>query len=339
MSDLAKRLLPWFRANQRNLPWRNTKDPYRVWLSEIMLQQTRVAAVIPYYERFLEHFPTVQSLAEAPESELLRLWAGLGYYSRARNLQKAAREIVAQGGFPTTYEGIRALPGIGDYTAAAVGSISFQLPIAVLDGNVLRVGSRWLCEKGEITNPKTRELIRQAVQNQLDKRSPGDYNQALMELGATICLPRNPKCLICPINDLCCARKEGIENSLPTKLKRNETILEEKTLLYIERNGKLLLRRIKAESRRLAGFWELPEARDFNAHKRTQSIGSFRHAIVNHQYTIHVWRAKLPPGKLSALEPDLYEWISWEELSALPLSTVTKKSLQLIREQQGDNTK
>lgn len=324
-SPLASRLIPWYIQNQRDLPWRHTRDPYRIWLSEIMLQQTRVAAVIPYYERFLARFPDYASLAAAPEADLLTLWAGLGYYSRARNLQKAARQMVAMGGFPQTYEDIRALPGVGDYTAAAVASIAFSLPVAVLDGNVIRVMSRVNCESGDVSHGAVRQRLRESVQNQIDSLRPAEYNQGLMELGATICLPQNPKCLICPINDICCARGRGIENSLPIKIKKQVGIEEEKRVLLIQRQGKLLLWRRAEGSKRLAGFWEVPEDLALPGAEVGPLLGRFRHAIVNHRYEVFVHT-----GKLKGQVPDLYQWFSWTEMSKLPLSTITKKSLKLM---------
>lgn len=322
---LASQLLAWYDANKRDLPWRRTQDPYRIWLSEIMLQQTRVTAVIPYYERFLERFPTYQALAEAPENELLALWAGLGYYSRARNLKKAAQQMVLMGGFPTDHAGIRALAGVGDYTAAAVGSIAFGLPVGVLDGNVVRVMARVTCEAGEVTQGPVRERLRETVQNHIDRDRPGEYNQALMELGATICLPRSPKCLICPINDICCARGRGIQDSLPTKINKAVRIEEEKLVLLVRRRDKLLLWRREETSRRLAGFWEVPEAAMLPRAEPERLLGRFRHAIVNHKYDVLVYS-----GKLRGKTPDLYEWFTWDELKALPLSTITRKSLTYV---------
>ena len=179
-------LTEWYRHGHRALPWRATSDPYRIWVSEIMLQQTRAQAAIPYYERFLARFPAVEVLAAASEDEVLSLWAGLGYYTRARNLRRAAREIVTAGGFPRDYEAIRALPGVGDYTAAAIASIAFGLPYAVIDGNVLRVVARLENDASDIGSPRTRARFREAAQEWLDRRDPGRFNQAMMELGATV---------------------------------------------------------------------------------------------------------------------------------------------------------
>jgi A/G-specific adenine glycosylase len=223
--DLAKfrrRLLEWFGQQQRDLPWRRTKDPYRIWISEIMLQQTRVAAVIPYYEKFLARFPGVGELADAPEEEVLRQWSGLGYYGRARNLQRAAREIVAKHGgkFPARYEEALALPGIGSYTAAAILSIAFGRPHAVLDGNVARVLARIEAVRGDLREPhRWRRLQAHADELQHRKR-PGEWNQAMMELGATLCTPRAPMCRLCPVSNWCRARALGLEEALPQKRKK-----------------------------------------------------------------------------------------------------------------------
>jgi len=221
-----KQLLGWFRQFQRDLPWRHTKDPYRIWLSEIMLQQTRVAAAIPYYKRFLHRFPEVHSLAAAPEEEVLRLWSGLGYYSRARNLQKAAQQIVPKhaGQFPKRMEDALALPGIGDYTAAAILSIAYGEKHAVLDGNVARVLARLGAIRGDLREPKRWRGLQNTADGLLEPESPGDWNQAMMELGATLCTPKSPQCLLCPIAQFCEGRKLGIAESLPEKRKKRATV-------------------------------------------------------------------------------------------------------------------
>src|SRR6266849_647742 len=221
-----KNLLAWFRRSQRDLPWRRTKDPYRIWISEIMLQQTRVAAVIPYYERFVERFPDVRALAEAPQEDVLRLWSGLGYYSRARNLQKAAQEIVAKygGKFPHALEEALALAGIGRYTAAAILSIAFGAKHAVLDGNVARVLARIGAIRGELRESRRWRRLQKTAAEFLDPSSPGDWNQAVMELGAMVCTPRAPQCLLCPVASFCRARQLGLTESVPAKQKRKKAI-------------------------------------------------------------------------------------------------------------------
>ncbi len=219
-------LLGWFRQFQRDLPWRRTKDPYRIWLSEIMLQQTRVAAVIPYYERFLERFPDVNALAAAPQEEVLRLWSGLGYYSRARNLQHAAQQIVAKHGevFPRDEAEALKLPGIGRYTAAAILSIAYGAKHAVLDGNVARVLARIFAVRGDLRDTKRWQGLQTQADTLLEPKSPGDWNQAMMELGATLCAPRAPQCLLCPVSQFCRARKLGLAESLPAARKKRATV-------------------------------------------------------------------------------------------------------------------
>lgn len=253
-------LLAWYRQNARDLPWRKTEDPYRIWVSEIMLQQTRVAAVLGYYARFLEAFPSVEALAAAPEERLLKLWEGLGYYSRARNLQKAAKQIVNQGGFPDTYEGLLALPGIGDYTASAIAAAAFGLREAAVDGNVLRVVARITDCHEDILNPKVKRNIR----NQLQAVMPTEeadiriFCQATMELGATVCVPNGPpKCDICPVRELCLGRVRGTAELLPVKKPKKARVIEEKTVFLLLRCGKVALRK-RDDTGLLAGLWEFP---------------------------------------------------------------------------------
>jgi len=244
LAIFRKQLLGWFRQFQRDLPWRRTKDPYRIWLSEIMLQQTRVAAAIPYYERFLQRFPDVHALAGAPPDEVLRLWSGLGYYSRARNLQKAAQQIVAKHGgqFPIRLDDVLALPGIGSYTAAAILSIAFGEKYAVLDGNVARVLARVGAIRGDLRESRRWQELQRTADRSLEPKSPGDWNQAMMELGATLCTPKSPQCLLCPIAQSCEGRKLGIAESLPEKRKKRATV--EVTLaaaVFADKNGHTLL--------------------------------------------------------------------------------------------------
>ena len=253
-------LLDWYRANARRLPWRQTEDPYRIWVSEIMLQQTRVAAVLGYYARFLEAFPTVEALAAAPEQQLMKLWEGLGYYSRARNLQRAARCIVERGGFPDTYAALVELPGVGDYTASAIASAAFGRREAAVDGNVLRVVARLTESYDDIADPKVKKNVRAAVQAVMPER-PEDirvFNQAMMELGATVCVPNGaPKCESCPAAELCLARKRGTAEGLPVKAAKKARRKEDKTVFLLLRQGRVALRK-RAEDGLLAGLWEFP---------------------------------------------------------------------------------
>jgi A/G-specific adenine glycosylase len=315
----------WYRANHRDLPWRRTRDPYRIWISEIMLQQTRVAAVIPYYERFLARFPDVAALAAASDDDLLNAWAGLGYYSRARNLRAAARQIVAAGAFPESYDEILQLPGIGPYTAAAVASICFGSPRAVLDGNVMRVLARITRDDGDILSSRTRDRLQQAAQVLLDPADPAAHNQAVMELGATICIPREPKCEFCPVLIYCSARSSGLERELPIKIRRAEIRRSRRSLLVAIRNGNILLWQRAQDAAMLGGFWELPEPYQLPEAKSGQLIHKFSHAITNHIYDFRVFSTCA--GQAS---PNL-QWVPLGQLSALPLSTVARKALLYLQ--------
>ncbi len=232
-----------------------------------MLQQTRVEAVIPYYRRFLDCLPTIDALAAAPESDVLALWSGLGYYSRARSLHRAAR-MIAAGRVPADYDAVRALPGVGEYTAAAVSSIALGLAHPAVDGNVMRVLSRLSNDASEISFPSTRRRFSHLAAELLDARRPGDFNQAMMELGATVCLPRNPACSSCPVARFCAARAAGTERVLPVKRKKQETRHVALHLAVLESNGCVWLVERDAAERRLAGFWELPPRRMFPALRR-----------------------------------------------------------------------
>ncbi len=244
LTRFRKNLLAWFAQFQRDMPWRRTRDPYHIWLSEIMLQQTRVAAAIPYYERFLHHFPNVDSLANAPQEEVLRLWSGLGYYSRARNLQKAAQQIVAKhhGVFPNDLAQALALPGIGAYTAAAILSIAYQQKLAVLDGNVARVIARLTAFRGDLRANGAWQKLQRTADHLLQERSPGDWNQAMMELGATLCTPRSPQCLLCPVSEFCQARKLGLTAVIPEKRAKRTTVeISLAALVLVDPRGSTLL--------------------------------------------------------------------------------------------------
>lgn len=316
-------LLAWYGAQKRDLPWRRTRDPYAIWISEIMLQQTRVAAVIPYYERFLARFPDFRALAEASESELLACWSGLGYYSRARNLQRAARMMYAAGSFPSSYEEIRALPGIGDYTAAAIASIGFELPHAVVDGNVFRVLSRVLNDATNIAPNAGRKHFTTIANELLDPGHPGTFNQAMMELGATVCLPKNPQCLVCPVSGLCRARANGRADELPVKVVAQETVREVRIVFWIERAGKLLAWQRPPTSRLMPGFWELPERAQLPDIAAGFRLGSFKHGITFHNYTFEVCEAD-PPSDLGVCR-----WLPLESLEVEPVSTIFKKAKRL----------
>ena len=252
--------LPWYGENRRALPWRQDAEPYHVWLSEIMLQQTRVEAVKGYYARFLEQLPTVERLANAPEELCHKLWEGLGYYSRVRNLQKAAKCIVSQhnGVFPATYEAVRALPGIGDYTAGAICSICFGMPTPAVDGNVIRVASRLTADGRDLTAPAAKRQLTQALAAVYPAGRCGDFTQALMELGATVCVPNGtPKCESCPAAGICEARKQGRQTEFPVKTQKKPRRQEKMTVLILRCGDAVALEK-RPDRGLLAGLWQYP---------------------------------------------------------------------------------
>jgi A/G-specific adenine glycosylase len=306
-----RNLLRWFDRYKRDLPWRQDHDPYRIWLSEIMLQQTRVAAVIEHYRRFLRRFPSVEKLASAREASVLAAWSGLGYYRRARMLHAAAKKIVNEcgGEFPESAEGLQELPGIGRYTAAAIASIVFNKPIAVVDGNVERVLQRVYGRNlsGEDLWDLAGALVSQ--------RRPGDFNQAMMELGATICLPRQPRCLLCPVSDLCAARGElERPNKATHQTKRN---------IYYTldcRNGSILMVQRSKNATLMPGMWELPEI----TNPGTTPHLSLRHSITVTDYIVRVFRRPV----LDDLDG---RWVRTSRVTSLPLTGLTRKILRTAK--------
>lgn len=262
LKNCAAPLLEWYGEHKRDLPWRRTKDPYAIWISEIMLQQTRVAAVLPYYERWMQELPNVSALAEIDEERLMKLWQGLGYYSRARNLRKAARMIVSEfgGAFPSDYEALLKLPGVGEYTAAAVASIAFGEKVSAVDGNLLRVAARIENFRKNILDGKAKKTIRTLLENAMPAEYPGEFNQALMDLGATVCLPNGaPLCDRCPLSPFCEAQRLGIAEELPIKEKKAVRRMENMTVYLLMQGEKVALRKRNSEGL-LAGLWEFPHA-------------------------------------------------------------------------------
>jgi A/G-specific adenine glycosylase len=306
-------VLRWYDASRRNLPWRRDTHPYRVWVSEIMLQQTRVAAVLDHYARWIERFPTVQDVAKAREQSVLALWSGLGYYHRARRLHKAAKVIVRErkGEFPCTAEEWRELPGIGRYTAAAIASIAFGEAVAVVDGNVERVLDRMF----GTSDDKERNWQRAAAL--LNRARPGDFNQAMMELGATLCTPRAPQCLICPLNYWCQSR--GSEAPKPQRVRK------QKQLHYALacQGGSVLLGQRSHDAKRMAGMWELPEINTAN----DEPIATFRHSITDSDYLVAIHPA---PGALLQSLDGSARWFSRKQWEKLALTGLTRKVLRKL---------
>lgn len=316
LSNLPIPLLAWYRDNARDLPWRRDPDPYRVWVSEIMLQQTRVAAVLGYFQRFMEAFPTVRDLAEAPEDQLMKLWQGLGYYSRARNLQKAARQIMTDfdGVFPTDYKSIRSLAGVGDYTASALASICFGQPTPAVDGNLLRVAARILADDTDITTAKGKKHFTEALAQVIPLAEPGKFNQAMMDLGATVCLPNGaPLCDKCPAADFCQARIQGRTGELPVRPAKKPRKVEERKVFFLFHDGRVALRRRPAKGL-LAGLWEYPntlaeEPPPIPAEGLTFA-GTGVHIFTHVEWRMTAWKDRLDT-------PDLPEGWVWADRAAL----------------------
>lgn len=340
MREIAsKRLLRWYDEVRRDLPWRRTKDPYRIWLSEIMLQQTRVETVKGYYARFLEWFPTVQDLACASEERVLKAWEGLGYYSRARNLHKAAQVIAedCHGVFPCDYASILALPGIGPYTAGAIGSIAFGLCVPAVDGNVYRVASRFFGVREDIAAPRVQKQIRALVEASMPPDRPGDYNQALMELGATLCAPIAPKCDLCPWNELCDACLEGDADVLPVhEKKKPPKQIDMAVCLLTHANRVLIQRRSERMLKGLTVFWLIEDETQPTVVSEILTESGLKVRFLGeegqarHVFTHRVWNMRLLHFALDA-EPS-QEWlgehcarlITHDEMALLPFPSAMK---------------
>ena len=335
-------LLAWFRAHQRDLPWRRSRDPYRIWVAEVMLQQTRITAVMPYYHRFLARFPAMQSLARAPESEVLKLWSGLGYYSRARNLHRAAKIIVAQhrSKFPRTLDPALELPGIGTYTAAAVLSIAYDVPLAVLDGNVARVLARIKAIRGELRAPRTWRFLTATAQNFLATQAPGDWNQSLMELGEVICTPQSPRCAECPVVRHCRAYAEGLTDEIPAPRRKRAPVHMKiaAAILRDPRGRTLLIQDPGAHDTVLfSRMWQFPAVEvtsnpkaELEAHVRTtlaitkislEELPAARHGVTFRNITLLPFLANVP--KLPKLPRTRI--LPMKNLAKLPISSATRK--------------
>lgn len=329
-------LLHWYGEEKRTLPWRRNTDPYRVWVSEIMLQQTRVDTVIPYYERFMERLPDIRSLAEIPEEELLKLWEGLGYYSRVRNLQKAARQIMAEYGgvFPGSYEGIVSLPGIGPYTAGAIASIALELPIPAVDGNVMRVLSRITENGSDIALPATRRAMTQALAGIYPQGRCGDFTQSLMELGAIVCLPNGaPLCGSCPLSGICRAYGDGTQLDYPVQSRKLKRRREKKTVLLLRYGERIAVRR-RGEEGLLAGLWEFPcldggmESQAVHAwltENGLEPVWVEKAATARHIFSHVEWEMTAYCALCGVAAPEL-EWVTREELrDRITLPTAFRK--------------
>jgi A/G-specific adenine glycosylase len=349
--QFAAKLLKWFQANARDLPWRRTRDLYCIWISEIMLQQTQVATVIGYYERFLESFPDVTTLAKADETKVLRLWEGLGYYRRARQLHAATKKVVAEhnGEFPRSYEAVRALPGIGRYTAGAILSIGLDQRLPILEANTIRVLSRLIALRDDPRTTRSQARLWQVAEEILPAKNCGAFNQALMELGSELCTPKAPNCAACPVNPFCEARQQDLTAVIPLAAKKTKYEDVTETAVVIRRGSKFLVRECQP-GERWAGLWDFPR---FASHAATDTdwlpaaaehllnwlaveiepaehLATTKHGVTRFRITLHVLDARwIAGGKLS----DQLRWVTREELAHLPLSVTGRKIAGLLVEQ------
>ncbi|MDH4037764.1 MAG: A/G-specific adenine glycosylase [Candidatus Krumholzibacteria bacterium] len=348
---ITKKLLAWYRRSRRDLPWRRTRDAYHIWVSEVMLQQTQVATVVPFYERFVARFPDVASLARAPLDDVLKQWEGLGYYARARNLHAAAREVVNRfgGSVPGDADAFRTLPGVGEYIGAAVPSIAFGVPTVVVDGNVKRVIARLFATAESVDRPAGAREIRRRADSLLDHAHPGDFNQALMELGATVCRPTGPSCGACPVAGACAALAAGTPEAFPRRDPRRAVPVQRIAVGVVRRNGRVLITR-RAESGMLGGLWEFPGGKigpDESAEQACRreireevnldvEVGE-RVARVKHAYThlkveIDVFECRYAGGRVRLDGPTDHRWILLEETAHYAFPRANHKFIKTLRE-------
>jgi A/G-specific adenine glycosylase len=348
-SPLTTHLLNWYADHARTLPWRGHADPYAIWVSEIMLQQTRVETVIPYFKKWMELFPDIKSLAAASQEQVLSAWEGLGYYSRARNLQRAAQMIAAQhnGRLPEQVRALRRLPGIGAYTAGAIASIAFGADEPALDGNIRRVLARVFDVQEPARSPQGEQILWELAAVNLPPGKAGEYNQALMDLGATVCTPRSPNCAGCPLNELCQAYKLGIQEQRPVRSVRPETPHYTVAAAVIQRNGHVLITR-RPEKGLLGGMWEFPggklqENEDLLACLRREiqeelgvgvrvadPLGVYRHAYTHFRVTLHAFRCSLEEGEPRPIEASDLRWVAPSDLQGFPMGKIDRQIAQDI---------
>ncbi|MCL1823077.1 MAG: A/G-specific adenine glycosylase [Oscillospiraceae bacterium] len=328
-------LLGWYDENKRDLPWRHTNEPYLIWVCEIMAQQTRISFLLDYYNRFIQQFPTVQSLAEAEEAAVLKAWEGLGYYSRARNLRKAARKVMSNFGgvLPKTKKELLSLPGIGEYTAGAILSIAYGIPVSAVDGNVLRVFARLENSNADISLPQTKQAVISLVEAVIPKERAGCFTQALMELGALVCIPKNPDCVHCPVFELCGAFQAGTQHELPVKTAKTPQKPIDKTILLIQNHKGEILMRQRTENL-LLGLWEFYMTDGFmNEAEVSAHLGSFGFPVqeikplgsAKHVFTHIIWQMHGYFCKTAKQNPPHdYRWVGTDELKKLAIPAAIK---------------
>lgn len=349
-ADWTTPLLNWYHQHKRRMPWRSNPQPYFVWISEVMLQQTQVDTVIPYFNRFISVLPTIHDLANADQQTVLKLWEGLGYYSRARNLHKAAKMIVTEldGLIPESYRELQRIPGIGPYIAAAITSIAFNHPVPVVDGNVLRVFARFWGLHDDITNMKTRQLIFDKLTPVIQPITPSDFNQAIMEMGALVCKPTQPQCLLCPLQKECRAYRQNLTTTLPIKSRKNPVPHYNISVGVIWDGEHILIGRRK-ESQMLGGLWEFPGGKQQADESSKQAVAreileetaltvdpiepycTVNHAYSHFKITLTAWKCQVKSGKARAKSAEKLEWVSLKELDKYPFPTANKKVIEMVR--------
>jgi A/G-specific adenine glycosylase len=344
-AEIRQALLDWYERNKRDLPWRKEKNPYKTWVSEIMLQQTRVDTVIPYFERFMEQFPTLEALAEAPEEQVIKAWEGLGYYSRARNLHSAVKEVAAHygGKVPDDLEAISKLKGVGPYTAGAILSIAYDKKVPAVDGNVMRVFSRLFALTDDIAKVSTRKKMERLAEKLIPNEAPGDFNQALMELGALICSPTSPQCLFCPVQSVCDAYRLGIEEELPRKKKAKPPKEVDVAVVFISCGQHFLIEK-RPDHGLLAGLWGLPTIEWLNQ-KEMKSIldfcdkkqipatnfiikGQFEHIFSHRHWKVTLVEVETPDLRWKV--PENWQWVTKEQIGEKTLANIYHKALKLL---------
>ena len=330
MARLTAALLQWYEKNGRELPWRGTRDPYAIWLSEVILQQTRVEQGRDYWQRFMERFPNVESLAAATEDEVLKLWQGLGYYSRARNLHAAAKQIVEQGAFPTTYDGLRALRGVGGYTAAAIASLAFDVPVAVVDGNVFRVLARYYGIDTPIDTTQGKREFQALAQELLPPKRAADFNQAIMDFGAMMCTPTSPRCDLCPVSTTCAALRHNEVSRFPIKSRKTAVAERRFSYVYIRHEGRVAFHRRPAGNI-WQGLWEPLLVEDNTLPPFPGSLTLLRSAVrhvLTHRVLIadfYILECDEPPPL-----PDDYQWVPEDHLDTLAVPRLVERLLTAV---------
>lgn len=347
--DFRGALLTWFKDYRREMPWRNTGDPYRIWVSEVMLQQTQVKKVVGYYEKFIARFPDVQQLAAAPLQDVLKVWEGLGYYARARNLHKAAQVLIKEldGEIPNDYHVFRKLPGVGDYSAAAVQSIAFNAPYAAVDGNIKRVLARLFLMEVPINDAASVKRFQEKADALLDPELPGLFNQAMMELGATVCRPQSPTCLVCPVTMFCEAFSTARQAEFPVRRKRKPTPEHHIAVGVIYRDGEVLITQRQLDGL-LGGLWEFPGGRLGEGEAAEEAcirhiaevvnltvtnvryLTRVRHAFTHFKIVVDVFQCDYQAGEVVLQGPRDARWVAIEALGAYPLPRATHKFLDML---------